>query len=114
VDSTRRICSKEGEDCPIGRKGDGHRFLGVTRCDLHRLPGEGQKGHRAVLCQIIGPIRRRIAENKAPKKVFHHDNAPVHPSALAKAKMVELGYDLLLIHKILQIWPRVTSFCFQT
>jgi len=39
-------------------------FLGFTRCDLHRLPGEGQNGHRAVLCRIIGPIRRRIAENK--------------------------------------------------
>jgi len=66
VDFTRLTCSEEGEDCPIGRKGDGHRFLGLTRCDLHRLPGEGQNGHRAVLCQIIGPILRRITENTAP------------------------------------------------
>jgi len=27
---------------------------------------EGKNGHRAVLCRIIGPIRRRIAENTAP------------------------------------------------
>jgi len=66
VDFARRTCSEEGEDCPIGRKGDGDRFLGFTRCDLHRLPGEGQNGHRAVLCRIIGPIRRLIAENTAP------------------------------------------------
>jgi len=31
VGSTRRTCSEEGEDCPIGRKGDGHLFLGLTR-----------------------------------------------------------------------------------
>jgi len=32
----------------------------------------------------------------AKKKVlFHHDNAPAHTSALAKAKLVELGYELL-------------------
>jgi len=66
VDFTRRTCSEEDEDCPIGLKGDGHRFLGYTRCDLHRLPGKGQNGHRAVICRIIGPIRRRIAENTAP------------------------------------------------
>ena len=29
---------------------------------LHRLPGEGQNLHRALLYRIIGPIRRRIAE----------------------------------------------------
>jgi len=57
--------SEEGEDCPIGRKGDGLRFLGFTRCDLHRLPREGHNGHRVELCRIIGPIRRRISENTA-------------------------------------------------
>jgi len=47
----------------------------------------------------FGPIRRRIAENTAPfaKKnvLFHHDNAPAHTFALAKAILVELGYELL-------------------
>jgi len=66
VNFTRRTCSEEGEDGPINRKGDGHRFLGFTRCDLHRLPGEGKNGRKAVLCRIIGSIRRRIAENTAP------------------------------------------------
>jgi len=65
VDFTRRTCFEEDEDCPIGRNGDGHHFLGFTRCDLHRLHGEGQNGHRALLYQIIGPIRRRIAEKTA-------------------------------------------------
>ena len=38
VDFTRRTCTEVGEDCPIGQKGDGHRFLGFTRCDLHQQP----------------------------------------------------------------------------
>jgi len=66
VDFTRRTCSEEVEECPISRKGEGHRFLGFIRCDLHRLLGDGQNGHRAVLCRINGPMCRRIAEITAP------------------------------------------------
>ena len=59
-----------------------------------------QNDHRTLLCRIIGPIRRRIAEKTAPfgeEKIwlFHHDNAPVHTSAVATAKLLELGYELL-------------------
>jgi len=54
-------------------------------------------------------IRPYLAKKKG---LFHHDNAPAHTSALAKAKLVELGYELG--HHILQIWPRVTSSCFKT
>jgi len=57
-------------------------------------------------------LGRFAAELQKIKVLFHHDNAPAHTSALAKAKLVELGYELLPIHHILQIWPRVTSFCF--
>ena len=66
MDFTPPTCSKEGEDCLIGRKGYGHRFLGFTRCDLNRLPGEGQNGHGTLLYRIIGSIRRRIAEKMVP------------------------------------------------
>jgi len=37
-------------------------------------------------------IRPHLVKNKV---LFHHDNAPAHTSALAKAKLVELGYELL-------------------
>jgi len=59
-------------------------------------------------CRKNGPL---LAKKKV---LFHHDIATAHTSALAKAKLVELGYELLRIHHILQIWPRVTSYCFQT
>jgi len=39
---------------------------------------------------------QKIRPHLAKKKVlFHHDNAPAHTSALPKAKLVELGYELL-------------------
>jgi len=31
VNFTRRTCSEEGEDCSIGRKGDGHRFFWIHK-----------------------------------------------------------------------------------
>jgi len=37
-------------------------------------------------------IQPHLAKNKV---LFHLDNAPAHTSALAKAKLVELGYELL-------------------
>jgi len=39
---------------------------------------------------------QKIRPHLAKKKVlFNHDNAPAHTSALAKVKLVELGYELL-------------------
>jgi len=39
---------------------------------------------------------QKIRPHLAKKKViFHHDNAPAHTFALAKAKLVKLGYELL-------------------
>jgi len=39
---------------------------------------------------------QKILPHLGKKKVlFHHDNAPAHTSALAKAKLVALGYELL-------------------
>jgi len=32
--------SEEGEDRKVGRKGDGHSFLGCTRYNSYRLPSE--------------------------------------------------------------------------
>jgi len=51
-----------------------------------------------MLCTVT-LLRWRPSENTAPfgeeKVLFHHDNAPAHTSALAKAKLFELGYELL-------------------
>ncbi|KAJ8720407.1 hypothetical protein PYW07_012450 [Mythimna separata] len=87
-------------DCPIGRKRDGHRFLEKARSDLHRLPEEGQYNNRALLCRKIGSIRRRIAEKTASlgdeKCVVSQWQHTGSHSSFATAKLVELGYELLL------------------
>ena len=113
VDFTRRMWSEEGEDCLIGWKGDGHHFLGFTRCDLHRLPGEGQNCHRALLCRIIGPIRRRIAEKTA---LFGEGKTCSYTMTTHRLKPPPLPWpnwsnfttNCCPIDHILQIWPRAT------
>ena len=73
---------------------------------------------RLYFAQLLGRFDSEWQKKRphmAKKKVlFHHDNTPVHTSALATAKLVELHYELLPIHHILQIWPLATFFCFQT
>jgi hypothetical protein len=49
VNFTRETSPKEGKDSSIGRKGDGHRFLGFKTHNLHRLFGKGKNDHRTVL-----------------------------------------------------------------
>jgi len=52
--------------------------------------------HYADLLGRFAAELQKIRPHLAKKKVlFHHDNAPAHTSALAKAKMVDLGYELL-------------------
>ena len=64
---------------------------------------------------LLGPLKDEIAEKrphlKKKKLLFHQDNAPRHKSMKSMAKLQELGF---LIHRILQIWPRVTFSCSQT
>jgi len=98
----------------------GHRFLGFARHHFHRLFGEGKDNHGTVLCWFIGSILRWIEEKTASfsekKVLFHHDNASVHSSVIAMAKLIELRYELLSHppYYILQIWPPAIFIYFQT
>ena len=58
-------CFVEGEDCPMRRKGGGYCFLEFTRCDLNQLAIKEQNGYTALLCRIIGSIRRIIEAKTA-------------------------------------------------
>jgi len=52
--------------------------------------------HYAELLGRFAAELQKTRPHLANKKVlFHHDNAPPHTSALAKAKLVELTYELL-------------------
>lgn len=61
VNFTRRTFSKGAEDYLIVRKRDNQRFLKITRCDVYRLPRDGQN----------------LAFGK--KVLLHRDNAPPSP-----------------------------------
>lgn len=92
-------------------------FLKFTRCDPHRLPRQRQKSHLTVLCRIIGPLRRRNEERAAQfveeKVLFFHENALAHTSALSTAKMVELGYGMLLHVMYLSDLARTTFIVYK-
>ena len=82
-------------------------LLGFASCEIHRLPGKGQNGHRALLCRIIAPMRCRIAEKRshlAKKKVlFHHDKAPAHTSVVDTSNWSNCTKNCCPIHRI---WHR--------
>lgn len=60
-----------------------------------------EKGHRALLCRIIWRFRCQIVK-KGPiwtkkNEFFHYDNASARTSAVATAKLVEIGYELFTV-----------------
>lgn len=76
VDFRWQTCSKESEDCTIGRKGDGHGFLAF-------LPREGQ---------FLTELQKKclhLAKKKCSPIMW------MHTSALARAKLIKLGYELV-------------------
>jgi len=77
----------------------------------HRLPGEGQNGHRADSppnCRKYGPIWRR--KKCSSIMTTHRFTLPPSP----RPNWSNWATNCYPIHHNLQIWPRVTSFCFQT
>ena len=56
--------------------------------------GKAVTGHYA---ELLGRIDAQLQKKRLTKKkmLFHYDNAPAHTSAVATAKLVELGYKLL-------------------
>lgn len=89
-----KLWSSSGEGYSIGRNGNGRHFPVYTKGDIHQLPGEGQKGHRTLLCQVIGPIRIRSAPLL---KLSNWSN--------------EITNCPTTILRIIQICHRVSSFC---
>lgn len=72
MDFTPQICSEEGEDCLIGRKGAGLRFQEFTRYDLHCLPVEKQNR------QISLPFSSAEKTAHFDEKVFFHQRTGPH------------------------------------
>lgn len=64
------------------------RYLGLTRCDLPRLPEEGQNDHRD-LGRIIELIKRQIAEEIVP---FHIERSTPMTTQWFRLRIVNSCY----------------------
>ncbi|KAL3259412.1 hypothetical protein MRX96_002060 [Rhipicephalus microplus] len=88
-------------DTHIGRKGDGHRFLGFSKCDFRQLyPGKGKTATGLYYTELLDAFDTELWKKKRPHLVnktvlFHHDNASAHSCAVTAAKLVELGYEVV-------------------
>lgn len=100
VHFSRRICSEEGEDCPIDRKGDGLRFLEFTRYDLGWLPEKTQTSQKA-LSSMANYWAGSTSNSKVNGFIWRGKSAVsprVHTGShlrRLKIKLVELSYELL-------------------
>ena len=60
---------------------------------------KGQKITGLYYAELLGRFdtesRKKRPHSEKKKILFHHENAPAHTSAIATAKLVELGYELL-------------------
>ena len=65
---------EECEDSTTGRKGDGHRFFRLTGFDIYRIPGEGQKYHRAILSRTTQTMLNCRKSNWLSKNGFIMDS----------------------------------------
>ncbi|KAG5343945.1 SETMR methyltransferase, partial [Acromyrmex heyeri] len=75
---------EEGKDREVGRKGDGHSFLGCTRYNSYRLPS------------VEANDQWRLPHLVKKKVLFHQDNTRVHTCPAPMAKFNEFRYELLL------------------
>ncbi|GBN06286.1 hypothetical protein AVEN_266520-1 [Araneus ventricosus] len=75
----------------------------LLECSLYnllRLFGKGQNHYRTVLCFFVGSFLNNEIRVKryylTQKKIaFHRDSAPTHTSAVVKAKLYDLCYQVL-------------------
>jgi len=119
VDFTGWTCSEEGEDCPIGRKGDGRRFfLDSQRVIYIDYLEKGKTVTGLYYAELLGrfaaelqKIRPHLAKKKCSSIMTTH-RLTLPPSP--RPNWSNWATNCYPIHHILQIWPRVTSFCFQT
>jgi len=86
--------SEEGEDCKVGRKGDG-QFFGMHAVFISIIFHRSKQS----MAIIIGPFQQhfkeKIGEEENALQMLHQDNAQVHTCPALMAKFNEFRYELL-------------------
>jgi hypothetical protein len=91
-------------------------FLGSRRHPPHWLSSKRPNYERGVLLISDGADEGHL-EGKTPREgsqggvLAMHDNAPAHPALATQKKLAYLGFQCLITHPILRIWPRRTTTC---
>ena len=114
--------TKERKGSAFGRIGHGLSFLGCNRHSADRLSSYWPNNYGAILCKPPRPTTGKDTRNKAwfgkKKIIFHQDNAPLHTSVIAMAKLHELRYELLqqppyspdLVPSDFHLFPKLNIF----
>lgn len=81
MDFSGWICSEESKNGPIGRKGNGHDFMGLERNNPRGLLRKGRT--------ITGQYHTKLLDrfDKKLREAWPHDNGPAQPSGIVAAKI---------------------------
>jgi len=87
-------------------------FLGSRRHPIDYLP-KGRTINAEYYSSLLVQLKD-ILEEKHRRKVtkgalFLHENAPAHRALANQKKLAYLGFQCLISHPILRIWPRWTT-----
>ena len=64
-----------------------------------------------LLVQLKDILKEKRLGKVTKGVLFLHDNAPAHQALATQKKLAYLGFQLLITHPILRIWPRRTTTC---
>jgi len=65
----------------------------------------------SLLVQLKDILREKRSGKVTKGVLFLHDNAPAHRAFATQKKLAYLGFQCLITHPILRIWPRRTTTC---
>ena len=76
---------------------------------------KGQNINAEYYSSLLVQLKDNLKEKRLGKVIkgvlFFHDNTPAHQALATQKKLAYLGFQLLITHPILRIWPRRTTTC---
>ena len=67
--------------------------------------------YSSLLVQLKYILKEKRRAKVTKRVLFLHDNVPAHQALTTQMKLAYLGFQYLITHSILRIWPRRTTTC---
>jgi len=67
--------------------------------------------YSSLLVQLKATLKEKRRGKVTEGVLFLHDNVPAHRALATQKKLAYLGFQCLITHPILRIWPRRTTIC---